>query len=348
MKMGIIGYGNMARWHRNTISRIDGLAIKGVYDINDRQNVRAQEEGLSVYPSQEALLSDPEITFVLVATSNEAHAPIAIDAMRHGKHVVCEKPITVSVSEFEKMLAASEETNRFLTVHMNRRFDADFNTVQKIVSDGTLGQVFRIESRVHGSRGISDSWRRVRERGGGVVLDWGVHLFDQILLLKEGVELTQLYAWLTHVTTSRVEDGFSVFLTFADGTQVLVEACTSNFVQLPRWYILGDNGGAVIRDWGVSGEMICAKGQTEDDVVAVITESGYTKTMAPRRDDTISKYPLPITRTNICDFYQNVMDVIAGKAQPIIRHEEILRVMKLMEAVGESARTGTAISHPLG
>ncbi len=347
MKMGIIGYGNMARWHKNTISRIDGLDIIGVWDICEKTHDRAREDGLRVYSSREALLADPDIDFVLIATSNEAHKPLAIEAMEAGKHVVCEKPMTLGLSDLLEMLEVSERTGKFLTLHLNRRWDADYNTICKIISDGTLGEVFRIESRVHGSRGISDTWRRVRERGGGIVLDWGVHLYDQILQIKKGVRLTQIYAMLNNVTTQSVEDGFTVIFTFEDGMQAIVEAGTSNFVSLPRWYVLGNNGGVLIRDWGVTGDMVCAKGQTEDDVVAVVTESGYTKTMAPRRDDTITKHPIPVTKTDIREFYGNVMDVINGRAEPLITHEEIINVTKVMEAVKLSAAEGRAIDYPL-
>ena len=80
------------------------------------------------------------------------------------------------------MMDAAERTGNFLTVHQNRRWDEDFWTVKKILEEGKLGEVFRIESRVHGSRGIPGDWRQEKEHGGGMVLDWGVHLLDQAML----------------------------------------------------------------------------------------------------------------------------------------------------------------------
>lgn len=349
MKMGIIGYGGMAHWHKDVInSRIKGLSIAGIWDIDAESRRKALSENLRVYKSQEELLSDPDITFVLVSTPNDSHAPIAIDAMRAGKNVVCEKPITVSSKLLDEMIKVSEETGKFLTVHQNRRWDKDFCTLKRIIDNGEIGEVFRIESRVHGSRGISNTWRRERNKGGGVVLDWGVHLFDQIMLLKKGVRLKTVYATFTNITTFDVEDGFTAILTFEDGFRAIVETGTNNFIQLPRWYALGSNGTAEILDWDANGKIIRVCGKSENDVVPVITPSGYTKTMAPRRDDTIKVEPLPNVQTDIGEFYRNVMDVIEGKAEPAIAMDEVRTVIKIMEAVFESAENNKVISYPLG
>ena len=124
---------------------------------------------------------------------------------------------------------------------------------------------------------------------------------------------------------------------------MLVEVGTSNFISLPRWYVLGADGSAVIEDFGRNGKMVCATGIDEGDVVPVITAAGLTKTMAPRRDDTIRTEELPWADSDIRDFYKNVMAVIEGKEEPRIRLDEVARVMRLMEAIFESAKTGQVV-----
>ena len=121
------------------------------------------------------------------------------------------------------------------------------------------------------------------------------------------------------------------------GVHILVEVGTSNFVSLPRWVILGTNGTAVIEDWNLNGREVCAKGNDEKDVVPVITAAGLTKTMAPRREDTIATYPLPIVHSDVRDFYRNVIAHLDGKADRLIKLPEVARVMRLMEAIRESA-----------
>lgn len=338
MKIGIIGFGGMANWHRETIAEIDGLEVAGIYDVKKERVEFAKECNFHAYNSIEELLGDPGIDLVLVATPNDLHKPIAIQAMRAGKPVVSEKPVTLSSSDLQEMMDVSEETGVYLTVHQNRRWDEDFLTIQKILDEKKLGEVFRIESRVHGSRGIPGDWRQEKEHGGGMVLDWGVHLLDQILMMMKDVKLKKVFASVTNVTNQLVDDGFTAILTFENKVEVLVEVGTSNFVSLPRWYVLGQDGTAIIKDWDLSGEIVCAAGVNEKDVVPVRTAAGLTKTMAPRREDTIHRYELPIVKSDIRDFYRNVMAVIEKKEESKIQLPEVMRVMKLMEAIFESAR----------
>ena len=342
MCLGIVGYGGMGSWHGNIVKDIDGLIVKGVYDIKPERGELAKERGFLSYHSLEELLSDEEIDIVLVSTPNDLHKPIAIQAMRAGKNVVSEKPVTLSSADLAEMIRVSEETGVLFTVHQNRRWDEDFLTIKKIYDENLLGGVFRIESRVHGSRGIPGDWRQEKEHGGGMVLDWGVHLLDQILMMIPG-RLTRVYATLTNVTNTLVDDGFTAELTFECGIQALVEVGTSNFISLPRWYMLGQDGTAVIEDWDLSGRIVRAVGCDEKDITPVITAAGLTKTMAPRREDTIHTEKLPIVKSDIHDFYRNVCAAIKGEEEPKIKLPEVMRVMKLMEAIFSSARTGNAV-----
>lgn len=342
MCLGIVGYGGMGSWHGNIVKDIDGLIVKGVYDIKPERGELAKERGFLSYHSLEELLSDEEIDIVLVSTPNDLHKPIAIQAMRAGKNVVSEKPVTLSSADLAEMIRVSEETGVLFTVHQNRRWDEDFLTIKKIYDENLLGGVFRIESRVHGSRGIPGDWRQEKEHGGGMVLDWGVHLLDQILMMIPG-RLTRVYATLTNVTNTLVDDGFTAELTFECGIQALVEVGTSNFISLPRWYMLGQDGTAVIEDWDLSGRIVRAVGCDEKDITPVITAAGLTKTMAPRREDTIHTEKLPIVKSDIHDFYRNVCAAIKGEEEPKIKLPEVMRVMKLMEAIFTSARTGSEV-----
>ena len=80
--------------------------------------------------------------------------------MKAGKHVISEKPVTMSCAELEEVRAVSEKTGKVFTVHQNRRMDKDFLIVKKAFADGVLGNVFSIESRVQGARGVPEGWRQ--------------------------------------------------------------------------------------------------------------------------------------------------------------------------------------------
>lgn len=334
---GLIGFGGMGKWHTEILENVPEIELAGIYDIKEEKRKLAEEAGFHTYETEEAMLADESIDVILVATPNDTHRPIALRAMEAGKNVIVEKPATLSLKELTELEDMAGKTGQFLTVHQNRRWDEDLLTVREILKDQTMGEIFRIESRVHGSRGIPGDWRKEKAHGGGMVLDWGVHLFDQIFSLTGERRLKTVYATLTNVTNQEVDDGFTAVLRFEGGLEVLVEVGTNNFISLPRWYVLGENGSAVVEDWDLSGKIVKAFSEEEKEIVPVRTAAGLTKTMAPRREDTIRVEELPRVPGDIADFHRNVAAVLLRGEEPAVKLPEVKRVMRLMETVFESA-----------
>lgn len=334
---GLIGFGGMGKWHTEILENVPEIELAGIYDIKEEKRKLAEEAGFHTYETEEAMLADESIDVILVATPNDTHRPIALRAMEAGKNVIVEKPATLSLKELTELEDMVGKTGQFLTVHQNRRWDEDLLTVREILKDQTMGEIFRIESRVHGSRGIPGDWRKEKAHGGGMVLDWGVHLFDQIFRLTGERRLKTVYATLTNVTNQEVDDGFTAVLRFEGGLEVLVEVGTNNFISLPRWYVLGENGSAVVEDWDLSGKIVKAFSEEEKEIVPVRTAAGLTKTMAPRREDTIRVEELPRVPGDIADFHRNVAAVLLRGEEPAVKLPEVKRVMRLMETVFESA-----------
>ena len=340
--LAIAGFGGMAHFHAGNFKQMERVLVKGIFDINPAVAERAREDGYHTYANLEEMVSDPEVQIVLIATPNEAHRPIALAAMNAGKHVFCEKPVALNSEELQEMIDCAVKNNVLFTVDQNGRMDHDFLTVKRIYEANLLGELFCVESRVHGSRGIPGDWRKEREHGGGMVLDWGIHLFDQLLMLTD-MKVKSVYAKLHHLTCSEVDDGFKVILTWENGMTALAEVGTSHFINMPRWAVQGINGTAVIRSFNNDGEMVCARCKPGADAVPVRTAAGLTKTMAPRTDDTIVTLPLPEVSGSIFDVYNNVFDALEGKCEPWVTHAHLQRSMRLMEAVFESDKLGQAI-----
>lgn len=344
IRAAIVGYGGMGHWHgEHILWDKEKYILSGIYDIDPDKCRLAEKEGIKVYGSFEELLADESVELVTVAAYNEVHKEIAIAAMNSGKNVISEKPVTLSVKDLDEMIAVSEKTGKMFTVHQNRRWDSDFLTAKRIVENNVLGNTFRIEHRVQGSRGIPRDWRSHKEHGGGMVYDWGVHLIDQILTLYDHVKLTSVYANLTHVTNSECDDGCYITLTFENGATVFLEVTTNNFISLPSWYILGENGTAVIENWELDGKIVMVEDWENADAVPVQMGQGLTKTMAPRNDDSIKEYELPKEIGDWGGFYDNIYDVLVKDEKQLVTHRQIKRCLTVIEAVFKSAELNQVI-----
>jgi predicted dehydrogenase len=344
VKLGIIGYGGMARWHHKNASKIDGVDVIAAYDIDAGMVKEAEENGLRAYSALDEFLADKDINTVLVATPNHVHKELAVASMDAGKNVIVEKPVALSVAELDEMIAASEKNHVLFTVHQNRRWDKDYRVMRKAVEDGLLGDVYTIESRVHGSGGTMYGWRAYKKYGGGMLYDWGVHLIDQILYMMP-TKVESVYARLFSIANPDVDDYFKVLLNFGSSLTAQIEVGTMCMESLPRWFVCGNRGALHIDDFEVKSGSITRLNKLADEVTAEVidTPSGPTRLFAPRPDDATDHLELPDVKTNWTEFYENVRDVIDGKAELIVKPLEVRYTMSVIEAAFKSHETGQAV-----
>ena len=335
-RVAVIGYGGMGGWHTRYLIKSDVCELAGIYDIKPERCELARENGIYVYESLDALLADKSVELVTIAVPNELHKPLAIQCMAAGKNVISEKPVTVSSADLQEMIDASHRYNRLFTAHQNRRWDCDYLMMKQVYASGELGEVTSVESRIHGSRGIPGDWRGKKEHGGGMILDWGVHLIDQMLGIVTDRRIESVYCRCNHITNYEVDDGFKLELYFEQGLTALIEVGTSNFISMPRFYMTGTNGSAMVNDWREDCRVVCCKNWDEKDVVPVVTAAGLTKTMAPRDEKTITESVVQRPESDVHDFYRNVCAAIDGREKQIVTHEQLMRVMRIMEAAFDS------------
>jgi len=344
--LGIIGFGGMAEYHFKSLKEYDRLNVKGIFDLDPKRREFAQEQGLKSYSSKEELFSDPEIDIILVATTNEVHKELLIEAMKAGKHVISEKPVTLSSLELEEVIEASVKYKKVFTIDQNRRTNRDFILMKRNVEAGLLGDVYAIESRVEGSRGMPTGWRTIKSLGGGMMVDWGVHLIDQIMYMVDE-KVTNVFCKMYYIEYSEVEDNFRLTLTFESGLTANIEVATNNYILHPRWYVLGKKGTLQIDNWECNGKIIrCIDKESiwQDEII--YTKAGPTKTMAPRNanstEEIILSEPMDVV-DNLTVVYDGLLDAIEGKAPLKITPQQAMRVIKVMEAAFLSGETSSAI-----
>lgn len=339
----VIGYGGMGGWHTQHLLKSDVFELAGIYDIKEERRALAESRGIHAYATREELLADPRIELVTIATPNDTHEEIAIAALRAGKNVICEKPVTLSMESLERMIAVAEECGKIFTVHQNRRFDVDYLAMKKLHDSGEIGDVIRLESRVHGSRGIPSDWRGMKQYGGGMLYDWGIHLIDQVLMVL-GWDVDTVRCRMDHITNTEVDDGFQLEITFKSGAFAYVELGTYNFIPLPRFYMKGTKGTALITDWREETQVVKCKHWHESEVLPVETAAGLTKTMAPRDSVTVDEYRLPRPASDVHDYYRNIAQAIDGRATQLVTHEQMRIDLRLIQCAFESAERGETVS----
>lgn len=184
LNVALVGYGFVGKvFHAPLVAQTPGLALHTVVS-SDADKVHANFPGARVLSDPHAAFADDAIDIVVIATPNALHAPLAIAALRAGRHVVVDKPFTTTLDEARRVVAAAGEARRIASVFQNRRWDADFLALRRLVEDGTLGEVAELHSHFDRFRPqVPDRWRERAGPGAGLWFDLGPHLVDQALQL---------------------------------------------------------------------------------------------------------------------------------------------------------------------
>lgn len=333
--VAVIGYGGQGKWHCLEANNCENTQLKGIYDIKEERILEAKNNGVFTYSSNEEIFADKNIDIVVVATPNDVHEELCVKALESGHHVICEKPVTLSVESFERILKASQKSGKVFSVYQNRRWDSEYVGMKNLITSDKLGRPIRIESRVHGSRGIPGDWRKEKKHGGGMLYDWGVHLIDQMLMLIPET-IVEINCYNTHITNAEVDDGFKLELLFESGITAFVEVATYNFVSLPRFYAQFENGTCVMEDWNKNIKVCEMTKWVEKNIIPVKTSSGITKTMAPRDNVSCENYEIQLPDTDVHEFYKNYCDTIDGTSTQHIKNSEVKRVLQVIESAFES------------
>ena len=344
VRVAIVGWGRWGKLcHGLLASTTPGMTLSGVVSRSPESRAEAaQLHGCAAYATlDEALAGDADL-FVL-ATPNDRHAADAIACLEAGKHVLVDKPIAASVAEADAMIAAAERAGHVLSVFQNRRLDGDFLTVQRLLSDGRLGDL-RWAELAWQSFGANRGWRGNAGRGGGRLVDLGSHLIDQLLVLMPG-KISGVYARVVReFEQADVESDALLVITFADGRTGAIDCSSRAALPKPRFYLRGTS--ATFEKFGVDPQE--AELANGIDAVRAAREpadqhgrlrDATDGKLAARPDDTERVETLPGDWPR---FYANLRDAIRGAAEPLVRPDQCRRVLAVLEAAFRSEQSGRA------
>ena len=193
--------------HVKAIQDTDGAELVAVCDILKDRAEKIAGEKLTVYTDYKDMLQDSDVDVVSICTPNYLHAEMAISAMRAGKHVLCEKPMTLNIIDAEQIVEANKETKkRFFLVKQNR-YNPPIIELKKAFKEDLLGKVFLINATVYWNRRddyfSSSDWRGTKNKDGGALFTQSSHFLDLMIWL--GGEVESVFAVMDNVTHPNIE-----------------------------------------------------------------------------------------------------------------------------------------------
>jgi predicted dehydrogenase len=325
IRVGLLAYGAIGSEHGQAITTTKGMRLAAVADTNPERLVSAKELSPEIitFTDSMKMLDSGLLDLVVISTPPNSHYQWAKESLNRGIHVILEKPMALSVDHCDELMALAAAKNLLLVVYQNRRFDADFVTMKKLIDDGVIGDVFSFESFVGGYSKPCSYWHSDVAVSGGAIFDWGSHFIDQILDLIPGkvdsvTGNNQKRMW-NHVTNA---DHADVSLTFSNGARATFTNSDLAAARKPKFYVLGTTG-AIIGNWDPAASAAPA------DLPAILTIHRADGSQEVISNSSVTPY----------SFHQSVTDFLNDKIPMMVTTSQSRDVVAIMQAAEESART---------
>ena len=238
----LVSYGMSGRvFHAPFIDLNPDFNLVGSWE-RSQKNIQARYPHTTSFDSYEEILNDPSIHLVIVNSPNDTHYEYTKRALLAGKHVVTEKAFTVTVAEAEELDTLAKKLNLKLAVYHNRRYDADFLTLQKLIKEDAIGEFLDIQISFERYRTTLSPkvHKETNTPGSGVLYDLGPHLIDQALLLS-GMPISVFADIRTTRKVGKVDDYFTLLLYYPNH-RILLTSGMVYMQQLPAYKIYGTKG----------------------------------------------------------------------------------------------------------
>jgi len=334
IRVGLIGYGYASKtFHAPLIVGTPGMTLAAV-SSSDASKVHADWPNVTGVSDPKQLFNDPSLDLIVIPTPNDTHFPLARAAMEAGKHVVVDKPFTVTLSQARELEAMAKSRGLVLSVFHNRRWDSDFLTLKGLIAEGKLGEVSYFESHFDRYRPqVRNRWREQAGPGSGIWYDLGPHLIDQALVLF-GVPVSITVDMAQLRPDAQTTDYFHAVLTYPQ-RRVVLHSTMLAAAESARYIVHGTRGSYVkfgldpqedrlkagerppLEDWGYDmrdGVLTLAVGD-ELDAQTLLTVPG--------------NYPA---------YYAAIRDALNGQGENPVPASQAIRVMELIELGIESAK----------
>ena len=308
-----------------------------IISILERTNNRSRDQypSANIVRSYEEILTNDKVDLVIVNTPDKYHYEMALAAIKAQKHVIVEKPFTISVKEANELVTLSRKTGKLLSVFQNRRWDGDFMTVRRIINEGLLGRLVEYEAHFDRYRNYlqKGSWKEQASSQSGTIYNLGSHLIDQVLVLFGLPEA--VFADMRALRTgAEVDDAFTLLLRYPE---IKVSLKVSYLVREPgpRFLLHGTDGSFL--KWGTDPQEEDLKSGKKPGISGWGTEQESSWGILNTQTDGFQfngRYEtLP---GNYLAYYDDIYDAIINHREPYVTAEQGRDVIRIIEAAKES------------
>ena len=330
IRVGVIGYGgafNMGRGHLKEMEQA-GMTPVAVCEV-DAERLKVAEAdfpGIQTYSTVAEMLRKSDVNLVTIITPHNTHAKLALQCLKAGRHVVCEKPLAITTAECDAMIAAARKSGVVLSTYHNRHWDGwILRAVEQIKEKKVIGDIYRVEARMGGRSLPGDWWRTSRTISGGILYDWGVHLLEYGLQLIDsditevaGFSKTGYWAPKTKWKKDTNEDEAEAVVRFRNGSWLTLNITSLDSNAKPGFLEITGTEGSYVMDW-----------------------SGYTIHKRDGQNYSLEQgahYPNAWEK-----FYGNIADHLTKNAKLVITPEWSRRPIHILDLAAQSAKQGRAL-----
>ncbi|MFA5863714.1 MAG: Gfo/Idh/MocA family oxidoreductase [Phycisphaerae bacterium] len=339
---GIIGTGMIGNFHAKAIKELPNARLVAAFDqIEERANQFAREHGIKPYSTLESFLSDPQIDVITIGTPSGSHMEPAVAGAKFGKHVICEKPMEVTLARIDQMIEAHAKAGTRLGGVFNSRYEPLNQMLKKTVNAGRLGRIiygggfvpwFRTQE-YYDQGGWRGTWKF---DGGGALMNQGTHTVDLLQwLMGSDVKRVSAFTGLLAHAKIEVEDTVTASLEFANGALGVLFATTALYPGMPARVELGGMAGTII------SESTCLRmfkfAQPNPDDEKIIEEFGKPPVSAGASD------PKAMSADNHRRNFAAFLKALDDRTDPELNGQEARKAVRIVLSVYESAKTGRPV-----
>ncbi|WP_432512201.1 Gfo/Idh/MocA family protein [Kineococcus sp. SYSU DK001] len=329
MRFGLVGYGKGGRYfHAPLIAHARGCELTAAVTRSPqrRADLVADHPGAVAFDDLASMAASGLVDAVTVTTTADSHADVVLEAVRLGLPVVCDKPFALDSGTAQECVDAARAAGVPLSTYQNRRYDNDFRTVRAVVDSGALGRVRRVESRMEQFAppgGVPDS-------GGGILLDLGAHVVDQVL---------QLAGPVASVYADSERDRFALQLRHVSGVvSEVVGDLALHGRPGPRFRVFGTDATLEVPADDRQADVLMAGGTPADAGWGELPEGSWPTLHRGRASTRVRA-----ERADWRDFYAGFAAAVAEGAPVPVDPADSVAGLVLLEAAARSARTGEVV-----